>query len=474
MKKIKYLILAILPFLAILSVKAESFNHFSVGYSYSQPAHNISGTWVTYSTNNNSKSLQSLPNQEKVYINTFNFRFALNNNGFKEGNNYIVTFDWANYDYSDTMLSYFESMSHVLSCRLNDWNATNQNDSYCFNSFNVSATDTSNSQLIKVTISFTPKRDFFGLTLTNQTSNGNDYPSEGWEVNNASYSVVSSGTQEIIDNQNQNTQNIINNQNQNTQDIIDSLLDLISESADNTQDIIDSNEQSAQDIMDNLNNNFQSCHISYNLVNIPNISLDRNTNRTYTYNTSEELSAGTYTLSYDYFSPNSATIYLSLILLGQNLKKVVSISNNGFVTFTINNSFNRFYFYISNNDVDTSVTLSNLMLVSGSTAKPYEPYGERICTNRLDETTNAINDLNNTINDSSGPSLDSLNNSAGWLPAGPVDSILNLPLALFNNLTVNLNKTCNPVNVTLPFINSNLQLPCLSVIYQEMPALSTC
>lgn len=78
-----------------------------------------------------------------------------------------------------------------------------------------------------------------------------------------------------------------------------------------------------------------------------------------------------------------------------------------------------------------------------------------------------------TITDTSSPNLDSLNNSAGWLPAGPVDSILNLPLSLLNNLTLNLSKNCSAVELPLPYINQNIQLPCLNTIYNQIDGVSS-
>lgn len=95
-------------------------------------------------------------------------------------------------------------------------------------------------------------------------------------------------------------------------------------------------------------------------------------------------------------------------------------------------------------------------------------------------TQNAINnassqahqdsqDIKNSLTDSSSPTnLNSLSQSAGWLPAGPVDSILNLPLSLLNNLSSNLSKNCQPVVLPIPLINSNLTLPCVKTLYHDM------
>ena len=80
------------------------------------------------------------------------------------------------------------------------------------------------------------------------------------------------------------------------------------------------------------------------------------------------------------------------------------------------------------------------------------------------ETNQKLDNINSSLTDSSPISLEKLNNTTGWLPAGPVDSILNLPLSLLNNLSTNLNKQCTPVSLTIPFIDKNntLVLPCLA------------
>lgn len=79
------------------------------------------------------------------------------------------------------------------------------------------------------------------------------------------------------------------------------------------------------------------------------------------------------------------------------------------------------------------------------------------------ETNQKLDNINSSLTDSSPISLDKLNDTTGWLPPGPVDSILNLPLSLLNNLSTNLNKQCTPISLTIPFIDKNNQLvlPCL-------------
>lgn len=83
-----------------------------------------------------------------------------------------------------------------------------------------------------------------------------------------------------------------------------------------------------------------------------------------------------------------------------------------------------------------------------------------------------IDNINSALTDESGPNTDALKNSSGWLPAGPLDSLINLPLSLLNNLTSNMSKSCQPVNLPLPFLDKNLQLPCVNTLYAQIEGLS--
>ena len=93
--------------------------------------------------------------------------------------------------------------------------------------------------------------------------------------------------------------------------------------------------------------------------------------------------------------------------------------------------------------------------------------------NNTDSTNKKLDDLNKNLTDESSPNINGLENSAGWLKPGPVDSIINLPLTLLNNLQTNLGNTCNPVTVKLPYVNKDINLPCISAIYKQINGLDT-
>lgn len=95
---------------------------------------------------------------------------------------------------------------------------------------------------------------------------------------------------------------------------------------------------------------------------------------------------------------------------------------------------------------------------------------QEITNEKLDKTNEELGELNDNITSEDPPDLDALEDSAGWLPPGPVDSILNLPLTFFNNLISNLSKSCQPVEIPLPYVSKNLTLPCISTLYAQIGA----
>lgn len=111
--------------------------------------------------------------------------------------------------------------------------------------------------------------------------------------------------------------------------------------------------------------------------------------------------------------------------------------------------------------------------ISNALSKDFENLNNSInnLSSGINETNNKLDDINSSINDSSSPNLDGLNNSAGWLPPGAIDGILNLPLTFLNSLTTNLSKTCNPVDLPLPFVDKTLTLPCVNSLYSQIDGL---
>lgn len=92
--------------------------------------------------------------------------------------------------------------------------------------------------------------------------------------------------------------------------------------------------------------------------------------------------------------------------------------------------------------------------------------------NQNNQTNIKLDGIQDALTDSSQPNTSDLENSAGWLPAGPVDSILNLPLTLFQSLLDNLGSSCAPVVVPIPYVNKNLTLPCFNSIVEQISGFS--
>ena len=90
---------------------------------------------------------------------------------------------------------------------------------------------------------------------------------------------------------------------------------------------------------------------------------------------------------------------------------------------------------------------------------------------------NGVNQTISTITDDTAPDVNStLSNDAltGYLPPGPLDSVMTLPFQILNSLVNKMGTTCSPIVIPLPFLSNNNQLtiPCISTIFSSMPGLN--
>lgn len=232
---------------------------------------------------------------------------------------------------------------------------------------------------------------------------------------------IESSTKSIINNNNKNTQNIINNNNENTQTIIDS---------NKVCSVIDNNS-----------------------VGVNSKFLDSNGNEVYN---------ASYIIS-DYFS----------VISTSDLKVLTSVSSNAshYCFYNINKSLISCS-PLSSLSVNSSVTIpNNASYFRSSIQKSENKPTFKICKNGNQAITDSVNGLTSALTDDSPVNIDSLGTTAGWLPPGPIDSIINLPLNLLNNLITALNKTCAPINIPLPYVNRNLPIPCISTIFNQITGL---
>lgn len=92
--------------------------------------------------------------------------------------------------------------------------------------------------------------------------------------------------------------------------------------------------------------------------------------------------------------------------------------------------------------------------------------------NTQQETNNKLDDLNKNLTDTTSPDTSEFEDVAGWLPPGPVDSILTLPLNVLNSISSALNGKCTSIQAPLPFIEKKLEIMCGTEFYSSVSGLS--
>lgn len=146
--------------------------------------------------------------------------------------------------------------------------------------------------------------------------------------------------------------------------------------------------------------------------------------------------------------------------------KIIFIPNSDISSFNLGfnarDSLNPFAFYIHYNDVD--FVIEKITLLDDANSVIIDQNETIIDQN--EQTNQELEDINNNLTDETPPNTDDLSGAAGWLPAGPVDSLINLPLAFFNSISRDLGSSCKPVSLPLPYVNKNLTLPCMSTFYE--------
>lgn len=258
----------------------------------------------------------------------------------------------------------------------------------------------------------------------------------------------------------------------------DTLTNVIENDKNNTNAIIDNQNKNNEELKDTIDSSLNNCRDSYNLFNPSGGNLINGKGISSNGSIIDD-STGSY---YDYYIPVSSSTTYNLsnkdnvqfagswfFAYYDNNKNFISLnklgesSTNFTFTTTSNVSYIRLYSYLNLANVNS---LNNIMLSKGSSKIKFENYG-KVCTSKLDDTNDKLDDLNSNLTDSSDPNL-SIGDVAGWLPPGPVDSVLNLPLTILNSLITNLsNRTCTSVDLPLPYVEQTIQLPCLSTIFNQ-------
>lgn len=114
------------------------------------------------------------------------------------------------------------------------------------------------------------------------------------------------------------------------------------------------------------------------------------------------------------------------------------------------------------------ITQNEIMIQGQEEIKEYQEQQVQ----QQQETNKELGELNDNLTNSDAPDgMDSLGSASGWLPPGPVDSLLTLPLSMLNNISTSLGSSCRPINLPIPFVNQNLTMPCLNTIYSQISGL---
>ena len=263
---------------------------------------------------------------------------------------------------ADDLQSYF-SLNHVKEISV-------CNSSSCSNSSIISIKKQNNngfSTWVELTFNPTQVGNVIGVTLGDNL--GSFITGETFFGISSVQLESKNPNQDVIDNATNNTNNIINNNNS------------------NTESIINSNKETQKIIKDQFN----TCRDSYNLINYK-IFLNGSLSTTSIVVADLELEAGTYTISLTPSLPND----YGYIYIGTNGSIATNIRDKK--TFTINSSQSVPLRFVRRAGTYNNETF-NIMLQKGSTATAYEPFGEQICTNKLDEQVKTSKSILGKIGD---------------------------------------------------------------------------
>lgn len=131
------------------------------------------------------------------------------------------------------------------------------------------------------------------------------------------------------------------------------------------------------------------------------------------------------------------------------------------------------------NDSDVIINNMSANISSASVNPSYKLiYNEKIDLDILEDQNQTIIDQNNATNDKLDDLNDSINNSdssgasdsaGGFFEDFTTDTfgltaVITAPLNFIKSLT---SSSCTPLNIPLPFVDTNLTLPCMSTIYNQ-------
>lgn len=193
-----------------------------------------------------------------------------------------------------------------------------------------------------------------------------------------------------------------------------------------------------------------------NLINLDSLYLSKSSNRTFNYVFSDDLPSGDYYLSFNKIS-NISTINIGVMY---NTTTIQTLSLTSSQKITINDTFNKFYFYIANSsDENSYFTFNNIMLNSGSVALPYCKYG----------SNSTGSDLTSSDVSSGGGAASSFISNFKFDDRRSISSIVSLPLEFYRSW-LSIDNYCSDYSFNIDFLGySNIvSLPSGCILWDKV------
>lgn len=403
-------------------VKADTYN---MNYEYYQQYYDNSGSSVTSVSTTWNESLQS-------YVSA-NITTVANSYGAGLSISSPIPL-LANHTYS--MSIYFDGLSNIsLSSKNNIAIGTsliNASSNYVNGNYltNMNYSSVSNNTILKFAFTTSSNGTFIFIPWTTTSTLSQSYVLTQLSIDDLGSSGVS---QTDINNSLNNQTNVLQNSINNV----------------------------SQDIKDSIKDNFNSCRPSVNLYNPKEAYIIGAFNQDIALNYYYDLEVGeTYT-----FSTTHPWTAINVYDSSDNKIRTYGNSENSYSqTVTIQNgdSYLVLVFNAGNYTDINTYDFTGVQFQKGN-ATSYEPYGQQICQNKIDETNDKLDNIDGTLKDDNiDTSKTTIEDKSADASKSPISSLLTLPLKLLNNIHTGLSGTCSSLNLG-SLLGTDLVLPCINL-----------
>lgn len=317
--------------------------------------------------------------------------------------------------------------------------------------------------------------------------------SYGYELNDAgdSSSMTQSQVNNIINQQTNNINNSITNTENNLRGAINdteqNIINNQNENTEKTNEVL--NEQLGNKCSNILNPTLTTTSTHRGITFTPTLNNDGIV-ESYTVNGTRNSGSNAY-VKIGNLSINSGTkvkVYSDARIAVQlwNESNDSGIGNSGGIyydSYTFTSDYSNVGIYIYT-ELDNINNAEFKVMISKEDTK-YCVYGSY--NSKLDTTNEQLEEQNKTskgilgklgelitnLFSNDGPDTEQFNDMAGWLPPGPIDSILTLPLTLLNSMNNALGGTCVTFTAPIPFVNNNFTFPCFSSLISQIEGGNT-